>query len=338
MPIKHLIISGGGPVGMRFLSALETLNLENYWNINNIESIYGTSVGSMIGTMICLKYDWETLNNYIINRPWHDVVKVTPKQLFESYYNKGIFDKKIIETVFKPLLQAKDLSLSITLQEFYNYSNIDLHIFSFEVNSFTIKEFSHSTHPNLFLLDAIFMSSSLPGLFIPTIIENSCYIDGGIMCNYPINECLRDHPNEEECLGIVYSYNGGDKSTINVSVDETSSLLDYVNCITINSINYIRDSIKIIKIKNVVKCIVDFNPLTIGIMSEIIQNQNMRKEWFEIGISDAKIFLNSIKYDNTNDKDAKDAKDVKDDKDTNDDKDDKDINNYEDITNDKDKN
>ena len=297
MTIKHLVISGGGPVGIRFLSALETLNLENYWNIDDIESIYGTSIGCILGVMICLKYDWETLNNYIINRPWHDAIKVTPKQLFESYYNKGIFDKKIVEILFKPLLQAKDLSLLITLQELYNYSNIDLHIFTFEVNSFTTTEYSHTTHPNLLLVDAIFMSSALPGLFIPTIIDNCCYVDGGVMCNYPINECLRDHTNEDECLGFVYSYKGGDKSTINISVNETSSLLDYINCMTINSVNYIRDSIQIVKIKNVVKCIVDFNPLTIDIITEMVKNQTMRKEWFEIGINDAKIFLNSIKCD-----------------------------------------
>jgi hypothetical protein len=300
MTIKHLIISGGGPVGIRFLSALQMLNLENYWNINDIESIYGTSIGCIIGTMICLKYDWETLNNYILNRPWHESIKVTPKQIFESYHNKGLFDTKIIEMLFKPLLKAKDLSLSITLEELFNYSNIDLHIFSFEVNSFEVREFSHTTHPNLLLLDAIYMSSSLPGLFIPIIKENCCYIDGGIMCNYPINECIRDHPNEDECLGIVYSYKGCDKSTINVHINETASLLDYINCITINCVNYIRDSITIVKIKNVIKCVVDFNPLTIGIMSEMINNQNMRKEWFEIGKNDAKLFLDSIKFENKN--------------------------------------
>jgi len=294
MTIKHLVISGGGPVGIRFLSALETLNLENYWKLDEIESIYGTSIGSVLGAMICLKYDWETLNNYIINRPWHDAIKVTPKQLFESYYNKGIFDRKIVEILFKPLLQAKDLNLSITLEEFYNYSNIDFHIFTFEVNSFTTTEYSHVTHPNLLLIDALFMSSALPGLFIPTIINDCCYIDGGVMCNYPINECLRDHPNTDECLGIVYSYKGGDKSSINSCVNETSSLLDYINCITINSVNYIRDSIKIEKIKNVVKCIVDFNPLTIEIMTEMIKNKNMREEWFEIGKNDAKLFLESF--------------------------------------------
>jgi predicted acylesterase/phospholipase RssA len=303
MTIKHLVISGGGPLGIRFLSALEILNLENYWKLDEIESIYGTSIGSILGAMICLKYDWETLNNYIINRPWHDSIKVTPKQLFESYYNKGIFDRKIVEIVFKPLLQAKDLSLTITLEELYNYSNIDFHIFTFEVNSFTTTEYSHITHPNLMLIDALFMSSALPGLFIPTIINDYCYIDGGIMCNYPINECLRDHPNEDECLGIVYSYKGGDKSTINFSVNESSSLLDYINCITINSVNYIRDSIKIEKIKNVIKCIVDFNPLTIEIMSEIIKNKNMREEWFEIGKNDGITFLNYITDNNLKNED-----------------------------------
>jgi predicted patatin/cPLA2 family phospholipase len=186
------------------------------------------------------------------------------------------------------------------LEEFYNYSNIDLHIFTFEVNSFTTTEYSHTTHPNLLLIDAIFMSSALPGLFIPTIIGECCYIDGGIMCNYPINECIRDHPNEDECLGIVYSYKGYDKSTINSSINESSSLLDYINCITINSVNYIRDSIEIIKIKNVVKCIVDFNPLTIDIMNEMIKSKSMREEWFEIGKNDAKLFLDSIKCENNN--------------------------------------
>lgn len=294
MTIKHIVISGGGPVGIRFLSALETLNLQNYWNLNDIESIYGTSIGSVLGAMICLKYDWDTLNNYIINRPWHDAIKVEPKQLFESYYNKGIFDKKIVEMLFKPLLQAKDLSLAITLEEFYIYSNIDLHIFTFDMNSFATVEYSHSTHPNASLIDTLFMSSALPGLFIPTIINDCCYIDGGVMCNYPINECLRDHPNKDECLGIVYSYKGGEKSTINLCVNETSSLLDYINCITINSMNYIRDSIRVEKIKNVIKCAVDFNPLTIEIITEMVKNKNMREEWFEMGKNDAMVFLDLI--------------------------------------------
>ena len=87
MTIKHLVISGGGPLGLRYLGALEKLEKEGFWNFDNIESIYGTSIGSIIGAFICLKYDWATLNTYIIDRPWHDAFKVNVKQIYDSYYN-----------------------------------------------------------------------------------------------------------------------------------------------------------------------------------------------------------------------------------------------------------
>ena len=114
MTIKHLVISGGGPLGLRYLGALEKLESEGFWKFDNIESIYGTSIGAIIGTFICLKYDWETLNKYIIERPWQDAFKLNPKQIFDSYYNKGLFDKKLVEIIFKPLLQAKNIELNVT--------------------------------------------------------------------------------------------------------------------------------------------------------------------------------------------------------------------------------
>ena len=226
MTIKHLVISGGGPLGFRYLGSLEKLEQEGFWNVTNIESIYGTSIGSIIGAFICLKYDWETLNKYIIERPWHDAFKVNPKQIFDSYYNKGLFDKKLAEIIFKPLLEAKDLSLNITLKEFYEYSNIDLHIFTFELHKFETIELSHTTNPDLSLLQALTMSSSLPGIFMPTIIENCCYIDGGVMCNYPLNQCLRDHTNKNEILGIKSSFNNKTENFANVEVTTESSLLE----------------------------------------------------------------------------------------------------------------
>jgi hypothetical protein len=34
MPIKHLVLSGGGPIGISFLGALEYLSNEKYINID----------------------------------------------------------------------------------------------------------------------------------------------------------------------------------------------------------------------------------------------------------------------------------------------------------------
>ena len=56
MNIKHLIIPSGGPTGFVMYGALRQLAKENVWNIENIESIYGCSVGSLIGAIISLRY------------------------------------------------------------------------------------------------------------------------------------------------------------------------------------------------------------------------------------------------------------------------------------------
>jgi NTE family protein len=293
MTIKHLVISGGGPLGLRYLGALEKLEQTNFWKLENIESIYGTSIGSIIGAFICLKYDWETLNKYIIERPWHDAFKVNAKQIFDSYYNKGLFDKKLAEIIFKPLLQAKDLNLNITLQEFYEYSKIDLHIFTFELNKFETVELSHTTHPELTLLQALTMSSALPGIFIPTIIDNCCYVDGGVMCNYPLNQCLRDHTNKDEILGIKSSFDKETDSFKNVEVTQDTSLLEYVICLTINAMNFIRDTVKIENIENTVRCYVTDNPLTLDFIQESISNQELRREWMKQGEEDALDFLST---------------------------------------------
>lgn len=291
MPIKHLVISGGGPLGLRYLGALEKLERENFWKIEEIESIYGTSVGSIIGTFICLKYDWETLNKYIIERPWHDAFKVSAKQIFDSYYNKGLFDKKLAEIIFKPLLQAKDLKLDITLKEFYEFSKIDLHIFTFELNKFQTVELSYKTHPDIGLLQALTMSSALPGIFMPIIMDNNCYVDGGVMCNYPLNQCLRDHSDKEEILGIRSSYDKETDRFKNVEVTQETSLLEYVICLTINSMNFIRDTVVIENIENTVRCYVTDNPLTLDFIQESISSQELRRKWIKEGEEDAIHFI-----------------------------------------------
>lgn len=302
--IKHIVISGGGPLGLRYLGALQKLEKEGFWKVANIESIYGTSVGSIIGAFICLKYDWETLNKYIVERPWHDAFKLSAKQIFDSYFNKGLFDKKIAEIIFKPLLEAKDLTVNVTLKEFYEFSKIDLRIFTFELHKFETVELSHTTHPDMSLLQALTMSSSLPGIFMPTIIDGCCYIDGGTMCNYPINQCLRDHGNNrDEILGVKSSYNkdkDSDKEGTkdkgldnyeNIAVTGESSLLEYVICITINSMNYIRDSIQMENIENTVRCFVTNNPLTLESIQESVRNRELRAELIQQGEEDAGVFL-----------------------------------------------
>ena len=116
MTIKHLVIAGGATIGIRYLGVLEKLNDLNYWKLDEIQSIYATSIGSVVGVFIALNYDWETLNKYVIERPWHDAFRLSGKQLLDSYFCKGLYDKKILEILFKPLLRSQRFDIKYYLK------------------------------------------------------------------------------------------------------------------------------------------------------------------------------------------------------------------------------
>ena len=295
MPIKHLVIAGGGPIGLQFLGALEYLNEQNFWKLEDIESIYATSIGTFIGAILCLKYDWATINTYIIDRPWHDAFKLNGKQIFDAFYNKGLYDKKIIEIVFKPLLEAKDLSLSITLKEFYEYTKIEFHLYAFELNKFETADISYKTHPDLLLVESIFISSALPGVFAPTCKDNCCYIDGGVMANYPLSYCLKDHQNCDEILGVTFypNYEKTDEYKNNIVTAE-SSVIDFSIGFFINAMNYIYKNLKRETIKNQVECLNEDNFLTMEVIQKSLNSIDMRRDWINKGINDAKIFLENL--------------------------------------------
>ena len=304
MPIKHLIIAGGGPIGLQFFGALEHLNKEGFWKLEDIETIYATSIGTMLSVFISLNYDWETLKTYIVGRPWNDVFKLNGKQIFDAFYNKGLFSKKVFEATFKPLLEAKDLSLSVTLKEFYEYTKIEFHLYTFEQNTFTTVDLSYKTHPDLSLIQAVMMSCAIPGLFMPTCIDECCYIDGGVMANYPLSYCLNDNGGilkQDEMLGITFfrDYSKPDAYKNN-TIKEDSSVLEFAIGFFINAMNYIYKNIKKDKIINQIECKNDERFLTVDVMREAINNQEMRQIWIQRGYEDARLFLENIETQKNN--------------------------------------
>lgn len=287
MTIKHLVISGGGPIMVQILSAIQELEKNAFLNINNIESIYGTSAGAIIGVMLALKFDWETINDYIIKRPWHDVFPIKVQNILDAYTKKGIFDIKTIEKCFKPLFDAKDISLDINLKDFYELTKIDLHIFTFEINEYKIYDISHISHPELSVMKAIQMTCSIPILLVPVCIDDKCFMDGGVACNYPLNFCIESGKNENEILGFKNKYSE-DKSIIN----EESTLLDYLLNFLFKAIfsvntNYIQPSIK-----NEVIC--DASYLSLEVFKSALSSIEVRKDLFEKGKQTAINFMNSL--------------------------------------------
>ena len=214
--IKKLIISGGGYNIFNILGIIYQLQKKNIYNINNIDTIYGVSAGSIIGSILCLKPNMDDLLNYTINRPWNKDIIIEPENILNLFNNNGIFNKKFINIILDKLLLSKNLDPSINLLDFYKFSNIELHIFSLSCNNIKLIDFSYKTHPNIKLIDAIYMSSSIPFIFQPMFYNNSYMVDGGILKHFPYDLCNGEN---NEKLGILIN-----KSFIDI--DEKTNFLN----------------------------------------------------------------------------------------------------------------
>jgi predicted acylesterase/phospholipase RssA len=151
--------------------------------------------------------------------------------------------------MFSPLFLGMDIPLSITMKEFYDLSGIDLHIYATELNNFELIDISHTTHPDWRVIDAVYASSTLPIVFSPFIHGEHCYIDGGILLDYPIQKCLNNGSIPHEIFGI-FKANPVDNSTI---VNEKSNFFDYLIIIFKNIMTKILNLYNIAYVKNEIK-------------------------------------------------------------------------------------
>ena len=284
MTIKHLVISGGGPTLVQVLGAIQHLETNNFLNMSDIETIYGTSAGAIIGILICLKYDWETINDYIIKRPWKDVFAIKVDNILESYKKKGLFDIKTIEKCFKPLFDAKDISLDVNLEDFYNLTKIELHFFSFEINEYKVQDISYLTHPQLSLLTSVQMTSALPILVSPVCIDDKCYIDGGLSTNYPLKYCIETGKDINEILGFKNHYSE-DKDTINSDSTIIQFLFSFLyKAVFSVSTHHIQPEI-------IYEVICDTKLLTFDFLRNALSEIEVRKSLFSSGTKSAEEFL-----------------------------------------------
>jgi predicted acylesterase/phospholipase RssA len=284
MTIKHLVISGGGPTLIQVLGAIQHLEKNNFLTMSDIETIYGTSAGAIIGILICLKYDWETINDYIIKRPWKDVFAIKVDNILEAYKKKGLFDIKTIEKCFKPLFDAKDISLDVNLEDFYNLTKIELHFFSFEINEYKVQDISYLTHPQLSLLTAVQMTSALPILVSPVCIDDKCYIDGGLSTNYPLKYCIEAGKDINEVLGFKNHYSE-DKDTINSESTIIQFLFSFLyKAVFSISTHHIQPEINY-------EVICDTKLLTFDFLRNALSDIEVRKSLFSSGTVSAVQFL-----------------------------------------------
>lgn len=287
--IKHLIIPGGGTTGMVAYGALKQTHEAGIWNIDNIESIYGTSAGAVVSVIIALKYDWKTIDDYLIKRPWENICSFNMYSIIAAFQKRGIFDIEILKAIFSPLFLAKDIEIDVTLEEFYKISNIDLHFYTSELNAFELVDISHKTHSDWKVIEAIYASCCLPVFFAPFEKDGIYYADGGIFLNYPLSPCVKSGVDPEEILGVCKH----NIRALQDNVTSDSTLFDYVLILLNKTLqNVIMLSENDIHIKN--EIIINCPLVSLYDLYKMASSTEERSRLIEKGMESGKNFQNNV--------------------------------------------
>lgn len=169
-----LVLSGGGARGFAHLGVIEALNEAGMFP----DVISGTSAGALIGALYADGYKPREILNLLNCVSRLDYMR-------PAMPREGLLQINGIIKILKSSLHAKQ----------FKDLKIPLFVSATDLNNGKAVYFSEGD-----LFDPVIASASIPVLFQPVIIDEICYVDGGVLDNLPIR------PIENKCRFLIGSF------------------------------------------------------------------------------------------------------------------------------------
>ena len=195
-PKIGLVLSGGGAHGLAHIGVikyLEELGIE-------IDYITGTSMGAVVGGLSAMGFDYDDIRDIAASQDWSVLMnnntplnEVAPSE--KAHHDRIPLSIYWQEDSFKlPQSIIRGQKLDIILSNMYspahrisdfNKLRIPFRCLAVDIEHGTIKAFDKG-----YLGDAVRASMAIPTVFPPYEIEDRLYVDGGLIRNFPVQECL----------------------------------------------------------------------------------------------------------------------------------------------------
>ena len=191
--IKHLVLSGGGLLGISYIGLLRYL--EESHSIANIKSISGCSAGSFFGCLIALGYTSKELETIAKSLNFKEYMNINAESLINFMRTKGLESGTYLINLIKKCIKDKTCDENITFRQVKEKYKIELQIGVTNLSKYKFELLNSINSPDIPIYKAIRASTALPFIFEPYVIGNDVYCDGGLVDNFPIDSIVS---NEEE--------------------------------------------------------------------------------------------------------------------------------------------
>lgn len=169
-----LVLSGGGTRGFAHLGVIQALNDAGIFP----DILSGTSAGAIVGVLYADGHSPKAILHMMNSGSRLDFMR-------PALPREGLLQIGGVIKILKSNLHAK------TFEEL----KIPLYVAATDLNNGKAEYFSKGD-----LLDPVIASASIPILFQPVMINNICYVDGGVLDNLPLR------PIENKCNLLIGSF------------------------------------------------------------------------------------------------------------------------------------
>ena len=203
---KNLVLEGGGVRGLAYAGALEVLEQKDI--LSHIEKVAGSSAGAIAGLMISLGYNPHEIDSILQTlkiQEFNDGKDIFGKikRIRKEYgiYKGDKFENWLADLIFSKTGDSNTTFLQLHQLRQKDSAYKDFYCTGTNVSRQQLEVFSWEKWPQMKLKTAVHISGCIPFYFKPVPIDSlgnevslkdtldsyDLYVDGGTLCNYPIN-------------------------------------------------------------------------------------------------------------------------------------------------------
>jgi NTE family protein len=242
---KNLALEGGGMKGIAYAGVCKVL--EEKGVMQKIENVAGTSAGAIAGFMICIGYNATEIDSIMMAIPFERFNDGKGGLLGKYRRIKrrfGVYKGDRFEDWLKVMLLAKTGNAALTFGELHalktkNPLYKDLYCTGTNISKQRLEIFSYKTTPNFSIATAVRISGGIPLYFTPIALDDSLhiiseldttkyinyYVDGGMLCNYPISmfDSCKAGGEALLCNNLVFN-----KQTLGIKLERQEQIDNYL--------------------------------------------------------------------------------------------------------------
>jgi len=233
-PKIAVVLAGGGAKGVSHVAALKAIEDAGI----PIDMVVGTSIGSIVGGMYCAGYSPDTMRTIICNTDWIKLItdnpdygnsKLSVKKDNEQYVLRFAIDQERIRSLtgMGGVIQGRNVlnffkSLTYMLPDSLDFQDLPIPFacVGTEAVNGTCKVFTSGNLPL-----SIRASMAIPTAFTPVTINDTVYVDGGVVDNFPVD--IAREMGADIVIGVDLLVKIDEQQLTNSAIDLLMNCVDF---------------------------------------------------------------------------------------------------------------